>query len=416
MSILEIHNLAKSFTRYRGEWRRVGSWFGIAAKHQKENWVLRDIAFSVASGEAMGIIGENGAGKSTLLKLIAGTLRPTQGVITSKGRISAILELGMGFNPELSGRENVWHVLGLMGFSRRDILGLVDEVWEFSELNAYFTQPVRTYSSGMRMRLAFATATAQRPDILIVDEALSVGDAYFQHKSFARIRAFQTQGTALLIVSHDRNAIQSICSRVLLLHEGSLIHDGEPTEVLDFYNALLADKKMTTIRIQQLPDGRTQTRSGSGEASIESICLVDVQGELLQVVSIGQIVKLCISIHIFEDIPELVLGYMLKDASGRTIFGINTWHCGHRLQNLKAGERLHFSFCFAANLGVGNYSVSAALHAGASHAEKNYDWADLMLTFEVVNTTKLQFIGTNPLLPKVVITPQPNGYSQCRQP
>ena len=240
---LHVQGLGKAYRQYGSELRRVLSWFSVPVTAQSEQWVLRDISFSVGPGEAVGIIGQNGAGKSTLLKLITGTARPTEGSVHLQGRIAAILELGMGFNPDLTGRQNAYHAAGLMGFSHDDIDRVIAEIENFAEIGDYFDQPTRTYSSGMQMRVAFAVATAIRPDLLIVDEALSVGDAYFQHKSFDRIREFQKQGTSLLLVSHDKGAIQSICNRAILLEKGRVLRDGPPEEVTDLYNALIAERE-----------------------------------------------------------------------------------------------------------------------------------------------------------------------------
>jgi lipopolysaccharide transport system ATP-binding protein len=237
--VLQVSNLGKAYRQYDSELNRVASWFGFPTKPASEHWVLRGISFAVTSGEAVGIVGQNGAGKSTLLKLITGTQKPTQGDIAINGRVAAILELGMGFNPEFTGRQNAYHAAGLMGFQHSDIEGIMPEIEAFAEIGEYFDQPVNTYSSGMQMRVAFAVVTAFRPEILIVDEALSVGDTYFQHKSFNRIREFQKQGTTLLIVSHDPGAIQSLCDRAILLEGGVVIKDGNPEEVMDYYNALV---------------------------------------------------------------------------------------------------------------------------------------------------------------------------------
>ena len=221
MSVLTAQNLGKAFRTYKSEFHRFGRWFGLPFKPAKENWVLRNISFEIPTGSAIGLIGENGAGKSTLLKMITRTLQPTEGSVTINGRIAAILELGMGFNPELTGRQNVRHTAGLMGFSPDQIDLAIPEIESFAEIGEYFDQAVRTYSSGMQVRVAFAIATAWRPEILIIDEALSVGDAYFQHKSFNRIREYQEKGTALLLVSHDRAAIQSLCHRAIPFPEWS---------------------------------------------------------------------------------------------------------------------------------------------------------------------------------------------------
>ncbi len=291
-TVLRVDGLGKAFRTYGSEWSRVLSWFGRAPDIVKEQWVLRNIGFRVAPGEAVGLVGQNGAGKSTLLKLITGTLRPTAGRVDVHGRIAAILELGMGMNPEFTGRQNVYNVAGLMGFTRERIDSLMPEIEDFAEIGDYFDQPLRIYSSGMQMRVAFSVATAVKPDILIVDEALSVGDAYFQHKSFDRIREFRERGTTLLIVSHDRSAIQTLCDRAILLERGAQIKDGTPEEVMDLYNALLAERQEQTVEVRRHDSGRVQTVSGTLEAVVEDIALLNDRDEPVEFVNVGRAVDL----------------------------------------------------------------------------------------------------------------------------
>lgn len=393
MSLLTVNNLGKAYRVYASEFQRIGRWFGIPTKPSEEHWVLKHISFSIKAGEAIGIVGQNGAGKSTLLKMITGTLQPTEGNVHVNGRIAAILELGMGFTPDLTGRQNVFHAAGLMGFSAEKINDVIDDIEAFAEIGEYFDEPVRTYSSGMQMRVAFAVATAIRPEILIVDEALSVGDSYFQHKSFDRIREFQAQGTTLLIVSHDRGSIQALCNRAILLEKGTVIKDGKPEEVMDFYNALIAEKENATVQLRELEDGSIQTRSGSGEASIASVTLHNAAGDPIEYVSVGENVSLRISTQINSAIPELVVGYLIKDRLGQPVFGTNTHHLNCKIDSLEAGETVSYSFNFAASLGVGSYSVAVALHTADSHLSRNYEWVDLTLVFNVVNISQSEFVG-----------------------
>lgn len=393
MTLLSAIDLGKAYRTYRSEWQRVATWFSLPTRPIEEHWVLRHINFSIGRGEAIGIVGQNGAGKSTLLKMLTGTLQPTEGRVQCSGRIAAILELGMGFNPELTGRQNVYHAAGLMGFSIGQINGAIDKIEAFAEIGEYFDESVRTYSSGMQMRVAFAVATAFRPDILIVDEALSVGDSYFQHKSFERIREFQSLGTTLLIVSHDRGSIQALCNRAILLEKGAVIKDGAPEEVMDYYNAIIAEKENSTVTIKQLADGSVQTLSGTGEAGVDEISLRNHESKPIEFVTVGEPVRLSIAIRVNQDIPELVVGYAIKDRLGQTVFGTNTHHLGCSLQDLRAGELINYGFNFPANLGVGSYSVSVALHTMDTHINCNYEWRDLALVFNVVNTSKKEFVG-----------------------
>ena len=331
-NILEVKNIYKSYRTYSSEIWRIFSWFGIKHKAIQENYTLKNISFSIKEGEAIGVVGQNGAGKSTLLKIITGTLHPSKGEIKVNGKIAAILELGMGFHPDLTGRQNAYHSAGLMGYTHKEIDAVISDIEAFAEIGEYFDEPVRTYSSGMQMRVAFATVTAYRPEILIVDEALSVGDAYFQHKSFERIRQFQAEGTTLLLVSHDRGAIQAICDRAILLEKGQVIRDGDPEEVMDYYNALIADRENNKVEQVKLESGKVQTISGTGEAKVEDVGLYNAKGEKVEYIGVGDAVELRVKVKVYEDIPSLVLGYMIKDRLGQPVYGTNTHHLEQIIQ------------------------------------------------------------------------------------
>ncbi len=394
MGAIQVTGLGKAYRQYASRWGRLAEWLlpGARPRHQ-EKWVLHDISFTVAPGEAIGIIGINGAGKSTLLKLITGTSQPTRGAVSLQGRVAALLELGMGFHPDFTGRQNAYTAGQLIGLSAEDIHALMPEIEAFAEIGDYIDMPVRVYSSGMQMRLAFSVATCKRPDILIVDEALSVGDAYFQHKSFNRIREFGKQGTTLLIVSHDKAAIQSICHRAILLEQGRVAMEGEPEAVMDYYNALIAENGNRTVRQIQLANGRTQTVSGTGEAAVAEIGLYNARGEPIELVKCGEPVELRVSVQVNVDLDALVLGYGIKDRLGQVMYGTNTWHTGQVLKGLKAGERRQFSIRFLANLGLGSYSVQTALHENDTHLSTNYEWRDYALMIKVTNRSREGFVG-----------------------
>lgn len=400
MGMLAVSHVGKAYKRYSGKWARVREWLTSKPTHEK-TWVLRDINFTINPGEAVGIVGVNGAGKSTLLKIITGTTQPTSGSVHIEGRVAALLELGMGFHPDFTGRQNVFMAGQLLGLHSGEIAACMPAIEAFAEIGDYIDRPVRTYSSGMQMRLAFSVATAVRPDVLIVDEALSVGDAYFQHKSFGKIREFREQGTTLLIVSHDRGAIQSLCDRAILLERGFVIKDGPPDEVMDFYNALIAERENATVEVKRLDDGRTQTTSGTGEARVTSIELRNEQGEVVEYVNVGEPVRLQVDIRLHADLPELVFGYMIKDRLGQPVFGTNTHHLKVDMAQLKQGDLLKLAFSFPANIGLGSYSVSTALHVADTHLATNYEWRDQALIFNVVNVNREQFVGVNWLPPQV---------------
>ncbi len=400
---LTVSHVGKAYKRYPNKWARAFEWVSRRPQHEK-TWVLKDIDFSVKPGEAVGIIGVNGAGKSTLLKIITGTTQPTTGSVQSSGRVAALLELGMGFHPDFTGRQNVFMAGQLLGLSQAEIAQHMPAIEAFAEIGEYIDRPVRLYSSGMQMRLAFSVATAVRPDLLIVDEALSVGDAYFQHKSFDRIRQFRLSGTSLLIVSHDRSAIQGLCDRAILLEQGKVRLDGKPEAVMDYYNAMIAERGNATIVVKVLEDGSAQTTSGSGEARVVALDLLNAQGDVVEIVNVGEQVTLRARIEIFSDLPELVFGYLIKDRLGQEVFGTNTHHLNFPLNGLQHAEQFELSMTFPANMGGGTYSVSTALHRADTHVDANYEWRDLALIFNVTNINREIFIGLNWLPPHMEST------------
>ncbi|TQV63987.1 MAG: ABC transporter ATP-binding protein [Halothiobacillaceae bacterium] len=390
MPVLEVQSIGKAYRDYGGEWRRVLSWFGLPLAPREEHWTLQNISFSIQPGESVGIVGQNGAGKSTLLKLITGTLRPSTGQVTVRGRIAAILELGMGFHPDLTGRQNAYHAAGLMGHSQEQINAVIDDIEAFAEIGEYFDQPVRTYSSGMQMRVAFSVASAIRPDILIIDEALSVGDAYFQHKCFQRIREFKDQDTTLLFVSHDPAAVRTLCNRAILLDHGHLIRLGSPDDVLDYYNALIAH----TEEMREIEQAGGITRSGSGAARIVSASISGKDGPRAMFIS-GEPATIETVLELKQPLEDLTLGILIRDRLGNEVFGTNSFNLGTPLHTLTgaAGERRVAFEIPELNLGPGSYSLTLALHASFDHTAGNYDWWDGALAFEVVCPVDRPFIG-----------------------
>jgi len=394
MTILRVHNLGKAYKQYFNRWSRLAEWCLPSSRPRHHlHWALQNVNCQVQPGEAMGIVGMNGAGKSTLLKIIAGTTQPTTGSIEMNGRVAALLELGMGFHPEFTGRQNVIMAGQLFGFLVDEIQSLMPGIEAFAEIGEYIDQPVRIYSSGMLMRLAFAVATAKRPDLLIVDEALSVGDSYFQHKSFSRIRKFRKEGTTLLLVSHDRGAIQSICDRVILLHEGKVVKEGDPEETMDFYHALLAERDVGLIRQERQAYGKVQTISGDGAINVSAIRLLNKEGKPVEAVETGMLVTLEIKTSVNRPVPEAVIGFMIKDRLGQNMYGINSYRLGQPIEHLSAGDQLVCCFQFEMNLGKGNYSITAAISRTESHLAENYEWRDGGFIFSVLNTKKTDFVG-----------------------
>jgi len=404
MGLIKVENLGKAYKQYPHRWGRLLEWiWPFGKKLHRLKWVLRGISFQVTPGRALGIIGVNGAGKSTLLKIISGTTQATEGHVLMTGRVAALLELGMGFHPEFTGRQNAYLAAQLLGFSASEIEALMPEIESFADIGDYMDQPVRVYSSGMQMRVAFSVATARRPDILIVDEALSVGDSHFQHKSFQRIKEFRDQGTTLLLVSHDKAAIQATCDEAILINHGELVMQGKPEVVMNYYNALLSDSTVPVLQ-RELADGQTQTFSGNGFAKFQKISLLNELEQSIEVLQVGQQARLHFAVQVFQDLPELVLGYVIKDRLGQPVFGTNTHYLNQVLKDLPAGKEIIFDFNFSANIGPGYYSVSVALHSADNHVGDNYEWRDLALFFDVVLVNQSSFVGVSWLPPSLKIT------------
>jgi lipopolysaccharide transport system ATP-binding protein len=404
MGAIVVEGLGKAYKHYARRLDRLVEWlWPFSGVRHELKWILRDVSFRVEPGRALGIIGVNGAGKSTLLKMITGTTQPTTGSVQLTGRVAALLELGLGFHPDFTGRQNAIMAAQLLGILPADIERLMPSIEAFAELGEYIDEPVRVYSSGMQVRLAFSVATAVRPDVLIVDEALSVGDAYFQHKSFARIREFREKGTTLLIVSHDKNAIQAVCDEAIVLHQGRLAMQGAPEAAMDFYNALIAEREESRVSQQQGIDGKTATVSGTGEAVVADIALHDASGKRLEVVEVGADVTLRIRVSVRAPIARLVLGYRIKDRLGQPIFGTNTHHKNLEMENVRPGDELVYDIRFPMNLGIGNYSIATALHSTDTHLVNNYEWRDLAYVFQVINAHRDYFEGCAWIVPRIEV-------------
>ncbi|GAB2851214.1 ABC transporter ATP-binding protein [Pseudoduganella ginsengisoli] len=404
MGAIVVQHLGKAYKQYPARWSRLAEWLlpFMGPRHSLK-WILQDISFHVAPGEAVGLIGINGAGKSTLLKLITGTTQPTTGGVHIEGKVAALLELGMGFHPDFTGRQNVYMAGQLLGMTVDEITALMPDIEAFAEIGDYMDQPVRVYSSGMQMRVAFSVATARRPDVLIVDEALSVGDTYFQHKSFDRIRRFRNQGTTLLIVSHDKQAIQSVCDRAILLDGGRLARSGNPEEIMDYYNALIAERENQNVQQSVHDSGKVQTISGTGEARVADIALFDESGARAEVVDVGSHCILQVKVRVHAPIPRMVLGYMIKDRLGQPMYGTNTHLKELPLDNMAPGEEVTYRFSFPMNLGPGTYSVATAIVSTDTHLVNNYEWRDLALVFTVMNMRRPHFEGSAWLDPHIEI-------------
>ena len=401
-----VSNVSKGYRRYARPWHRLVEWLsgGRVAWHE-DYWALREISFTVAPGESVAIVGLNGAGKSTLLKILTGTTQPTHGNVRVEGRTSALLELGMGFHPDFSGRQNVMVAGQLIGLSVPEVAALMPDIEAFAEIGEYINQPVRTYSTGMVVRLAFSVATAARPAILIVDETLSVGDAYFSHKCIRRIQEFRKAGTTILFVSHDPTAVKTLCGRALLLDAGRLIQDGPPDLVLDYYNALIAKREANQAILQaEAERGRTTVRSGTFEAQIVRVELLDADGRPSRAFSVGDWARIFARIEFTSTVQAPTIGILIRDRIGNDVFGTNTFHVAPIPTTYVPGDALTAEFDVQLNVGVGAYTVTVAVHSDATHLVNNYDWWDKVIGFEIVAGPGPRFIGVASLPVRVHVS------------
>ena len=376
MSLLSVKNLGKAYRAYRSEWQRFARWFGLPIKPSEEHWVLRHVSFDIQPGEAIGIIGQNGAGKSTLLKMITGTLQPSEGQVQVNGRIAAILELGMGFNPELTGRQNVMHAAGLMGFSAEQIQHAMPDIEAFAEIGEYFDEPVRTYSSGMQMRAAFSVATAFRPDILIVDEALSVGDAAFQRKCFRRIERYMNDGMSLLLVSHDIESIKKLCTKASFLKDGFQQSFGEAKEICDEYEQhLFGTKGKTQEDIKQNITEEEQSLAlidpellcvndlsyGDGRAVIEDVWFEDNFGRHTNIINTDSSFILKYRVLFKSSVRHPVFAFLIKTMEGISLYGTDTISLDKKTEVYDAGDSIDISFCLKNHLATGTYFINCGI-------------------------------------------------------
>jgi lipopolysaccharide transport system ATP-binding protein len=380
-------------------------------RYYREFWALRDVTFTVGSGEMVGIVGPNGAGKSTLLQLVCGTLSPTSGVATVKGRVAALLELGSGFNPEFTGRENIYLNASVLGLSRLEIDAKFERILAFSEIGGFVDQPIKTYSSGMAMRLAFSVIAHVDADVLIVDEALAVGDAYFQQKCMRWLRCFREEG-AVLFCGHDTGAVMALCNRAIWLDAGSVKSAGRAKEVCEAYMATVYAKSMglgtqnmhrsiqggSPGKLAKAGQRRPLSQSvevfefnndsswlGTGDATITRVQFVRADGRELGLIEGGEDVQVIIDILATEDINQPIVGFHVKDRLGQALFGDNTFlQFKNANLSVKAGQTIQVRFTFQLPLlQSGDYSLTAAIASGTLDAHVQHHRKHEALSFKV---------------------------------
>ncbi len=377
----------------------------------KEFYALNDISLEVFPGDAVGIIGKNGSGKSTLLQIIAGTLQATRGEVEARGRIAALLELGSGFNPQFTGRENVYLNATVLGLKRKEIDAKFDQIADFADIGDFMDQPVKTYSSGMMVRLAFSVQTLVDPDILIVDETLSVGDVFFQAKCIRRLGQYLENGGTLLFVTHDVSTVQRICQRAVLLRQGKIAAIGEPREITALYHTLdqPADSSEETVTLSKAKVSREgkdfqsvpllrETSSGDGSAKIRGICLRDKSGRISTGFNSGDVMVAQVMVDILKPMRDFDFGLGLRDKTGQLMGGYHTYYniSGQKIARAEPGERYLLTLRLELSLQPGSYLMIAGVATNISR-DKWTDHDTLWDCCKIDITGQADFWGAFPL-------------------
>jgi len=407
MTAIEVTNVSKVYRLYNSPKDRLRELISVSRKtYHHDFFALKDVSVQIAKGQTVGIIGQNGSGKSTLLKIISGVTRPTNGMLAVSGRVSSLLELGAGFSPEFTGRDNVYMNGALMGLNREEMERRFPEIEAFADIGEFIDQPVKSYSSGMYVRLAFAAAVHVDPDILIIDETLAVGDIGFQHKCMFRLSEFKKNGKTILFVSHDLAAVKALCDDAIYLKHGSIEAMGRAGAVVDQYVAEMSKTSIKQARglaregsdelsnldglttfdratVESFGKKRFATRFGSGAVKVKFVDVRDDFGKSISTVEFGHYVDLSILVEATTACPRLTVAFYIKDRARLEVLGTNSDYEHRPVVNVKAGETLIYRYRLQALVKQGGYTVTVILAAGPD-VQDYYDWVEDALSFEVV--------------------------------
>ena len=403
MNAVEFQGVSKSYAIYDAPGDRLKELLSLnRLKRHQDFWALHDVSFEVKRGETFCIVGENGSGKSTLLQMVAGILHPTSGTVGIYGRVSALLELGAGFNPEFSGRDNVYLNGSILGLTTRQIDQRYKDIAAFAEIGNFIDQPVKTYSSGMVVRLAFAVAINVDPEILLVDEALAVGDIYFRQRCMRKVHELRQRGITILFVSHAVSDVKAIGDRVLWLDHGRMIDVGEPDRVVSKYLAAMTEKDSTYLLLKSAADPQRRLggpiqapeivetipnidhRFGDGRAAIIGIAVLDEQGRAVPILEPSTRIVVRISVRATADVALPIVGFMLRNQLGMDFSGTNTAREGYELAPLQPGDVTTVDFYLdLPELYPASFSFSPAIADGTLMGYQMCDWIDNAITLQM---------------------------------
>lgn len=418
---ISLQNVSKCYKRYGRPVDKLKEVLLPTKNYAQEFWALQDIDLEVHIGETLGIIGQNGSGKSTLLQIIARTLTPTTGNVLVNGRVSALLELGSGFNPEFTGRQNVFFNARILGLSQQDIEAKFNEILAFADIGDFIDQPVKTYSSGMFVRLAFTVAVCVNPDILIVDEALAVGDVYFQQKCYERLRQLKDLGTTILFVSHDSTSVYKLCTRALLLESGKLILDNKPKQVIDLYEANLlkkndVDSKSLEIKIISYPESicnspnsfNNEVVINQPEVDLKFVTLLDENNQEIESLISEDKIEISIGLLFLKSFDDPHAGFKIRNKTGEVVFETNTYCMGIKIGKVESNNFVNLRFNFCVPLIEGEYTISVGLTDtgyGEGSFERTLIYAHNVSAFKVLrNKNSIIWSGVVNLYPSLSIS------------
>jgi lipopolysaccharide transport system ATP-binding protein len=380
--MLQVQNVSKVYRLYRRPADRLLELLPFSRAAPSEFWALRDVSLTVERGEVLGVIGPNGSGKSTLLQIVSGILQPTRGRVIARGRIAALLELGAGFNPEFSGRENVFLNGEILGIARRDMERVFPEIERFAEIGTFMDRPVKEYSTGMYVRLAFSTAIHVDPEILIVDEALAVGDAIFANRCIKKFVELKERKVTVLFVSHDLGLVKRLSDRAALMVDGRVAAFGNPSEVVNRYVGMVLERQERDEPRGDLPKAGASFRHGDGASEIVSADLLNARGESTRNLEPHETISIRVRALAKRDLEDPVVGVLIRNRLGIDVFGTNTRIEGVDLGNIQGGEMFEVEFTFDCLLTRQDYTLTVATQHREGYSQ---DWLDDVISFSVTD-------------------------------
>lgn len=390
-------HVSKVYPLYRKPSDRLREILSFGRKHSTDFWALRDVNLRVEKGEVLSLVGPNGSGKSTMLQIIAGILQPTSGRVITEGRVAALLELGAGFNPEFTGRENVFLNGEIMGLSRREITEAFPRIEEFASIGDFINRPVKEYSTGMYVRLAFATAIHVDPEILIVDEALAVGDAIFANRCIQKFEELKKRGVTVLFVSHDLGLVKRLSDRAIFMLNGRVAAEGSPNDVVNRYVGYVLERQQPSHRGDST-DATPSFRHGDGASRIESVDMLNAAGESRRTFSSAERITIRVTARFFHASDHPVIGLLIRNRLGIDVYGTNTRIEQSSPGSVAAGETLQADFTLDCLLTRQEYTLTVATQHWDGSSQ---DWLDDAVQFSVMESKDLA--GLVNLRPEIAI-------------